>query len=115
MAVETTQSQHWSQSCTDALRTTTECADWCIQNDPSQYADCIRRCLDAGTLAGAAASLVWREGPHARQALAAAGKALEDCAAMCDKHRGVHDVLERCATTCRVAAEACLHVAQQQK
>jgi len=112
MALESPRSQSWGELCLTAVRTTTECADWCIQNvdDP----ECIRFCLDAGDLATAAARLISRESPYAGKTLEATADVLERCARSCGEHRGEHDVFGRCADACTEAAQACKTVAQKQ-
>lgn len=112
MALESPRSQSWSELCLTAVRATTECTDWCIQNNHD--AECIRFCLDAGDLATAAARLMGRETPYAGKTLEATADVLERCASSCEGHRGEHDVFGRCADACREAAQACKTVAQKQ-
>jgi len=106
--------QHWSEACLAAVRATTECVDWCIQNNDGDLTGCIRYCMDAGDLCDAAARLIARESVHAREALTACADAAKRCAASCEEHRDRHASIGRCADACRAAAEACRVVAERQ-
>lgn len=114
MVLESPQTQNWSDACLSAVRATTECVDWCIQNNDGSLTECIRNCLDAADLNAAVARLIARESPHARDALKACAEASTRCAESCESHSDAHASIERCAQACRAAAEACHSVAERQ-
>ncbi len=112
MTLDSLQHRPWSEHCLEAVRKTTECADWCIQNDGDP--DCIRHCLDAREFANAAARLMALEAPYAAKALETTAFVLERCAVSCDEHRDTHSVFARCAEACQEAAEACTSIVERQ-
>jgi hypothetical protein len=99
------------ESTIDAAQSATACADACLaEHNTAALARCIRACLDAAEVCGAASRVFsrstetdWRVGRALAEAAIVAARA---CAEECEKWGAEHRACRICADACRSVEEA---------
>ncbi|HSJ62720.1 MAG TPA: four-helix bundle copper-binding protein, partial [Gemmatimonadaceae bacterium] len=82
------------------------------EDDVQRLADCIRLDRDCADACAAAARMMARGGPLAREICDMCAEACDRCAAECERHAEHHDHCRLCAEACRKCAEECRRMAK---
>lgn len=100
------------EACLECLVACEMCSDACLDEaDVKMLARCIRLDRDCAEACAAAARVMARGGPLAKEFCRACAAACDACAAECEKHASHHDHCRVCAEACRRCAEECRRMA----
>ena len=95
-------------ACIECSLECEHCAEACLHEDDSAFADCVRLCRDAAGFSWQAATFISRDSSFVDEVCRLGADICEACAAECDKHD--REFCQLCADACRRCAEECRHL-----
>jgi hypothetical protein len=100
------------EACVECLVACEMCADACLdEENVAMLVQCIRLDRDCAEACAAAARIMARGGPLAKEACRMCAEACAACAEECERHAAHHDHCRICAEACRKCERECRRMA----